>query len=105
MQVFASHHRSAGLYYRHVCKHCGAPHVTRLCTQKAGAKYGSNLVNRKYSDRFIYNSSFVNTELLQSNFVGSMLSVCEYVKPNVSSAVVLKRKNMYSDRFFITLVL
>ena len=33
---FVSDHRSAGQYYRHVCKNYEGLHVTRLCTQKYG---------------------------------------------------------------------
>ena len=50
------------------------------------------LVNRMYSDRCFHNSSFVDYKLLQPTYVSSMLSVCKYVKPNVSFADVLKRE-------------
>ena len=43
-----------------------------------------------YSDRYFYNNSFVNTEVLQTHYVRSMLSLCKYVGPNMSFAGVLK---------------
>ena len=51
---------------------------------------GSGSVDRRYSDGYFYNSTFVNTELLQPNYIRGMLSVCKYVKPEVSFAEVLK---------------
>ena len=35
---FPSHHKSAGVLYRHVCEHCDGPHVSRSCTQKLTPK-------------------------------------------------------------------
>ena len=50
------------------------------------------LLNRMYSDRYFYNSSFVDCKLLQPTYVSSMLSVCKDVKPNLAFADVLKRE-------------
>ena len=35
---FPTHHRSAGVLYRHACESCDGPHVTRSCTQKSVSK-------------------------------------------------------------------
>ena len=96
---FPSHHRSAGQYYKHVCENCEGLHVTRLCWVKKLSSHCSNAVvanvssvHRMYSDRNFYNSKFVDRKLLQPSYIRSMLSVCKYVKPNVSFADVLRRE-------------
>ena len=35
---FATHHRTAGQYFRHACESCDGSHATRLCTQKLNSK-------------------------------------------------------------------
>ena len=35
---FATHHRTAGQYFRHVCESCDGLHVTKLCAQKPNSK-------------------------------------------------------------------
>ena len=55
---------------------------------------GANVssVHRMYSDRNFYNSKFVDKKLLQPSYIRRMLSVCKYVKPNVSFVDVLRRE-------------
>ena len=35
---FPSHHRTAGVFYRHVCENCDGIHTTKNCNQKQGTK-------------------------------------------------------------------
>ena len=35
---FPSHHRTAGVFYRHVCESCDGTHITKNCNQKQGTK-------------------------------------------------------------------
>ena len=60
------------------------------CSNAVGANVSFH--REMYSDRIVYNSSFVESKLLQPSYIRSMLSLCKYVKPNVSFADVLRRE-------------
>ena len=44
-----------------------------------------------FADRYFYNSNFVNSQLLNSNYVQKLKSLCRFVKPSVSYAEVAKK--------------
>ena len=60
------------------------------CSNAVGLSVSFN--HKMYSDRIFYNSNFVDNKLLQPSYIRSMLSVCKYVKPDVSFADVLRRE-------------
>ena len=57
----------------------------------------SNHGNKVFSDRFVYKTGFLKTELFDTKYVARLLSVCKQVKPSLSFVAVLKRKNVVSN--------
>ena len=51
----------------------------------------SNHGNIVFSDRFVYKTGFIKTELFDPKYVARLLSVCKQVKPSLSFVAVLKR--------------
>ena len=71
-------------------------HVHKKVVQKLSS-YCSNAVaphqgsrSRTFAARFFYNSSFVHSQLLDSNYIQKLKAMCRYVKPNVLYSDVLK---------------
>ena len=73
-------------------------HVCVLKLKKVGIHCSNEVVsngeNKVFSDRFVYKTGFVNRDLFDTKYVVSLLSVCKQLKPSLSFAVVLKRKNV-----------
>ena len=47
--------------------------------------------SKTFAPRYFYNSSFVHSQLLDSNHIQKLKSMCRYVKPNVLYSDVLKK--------------
>ena len=46
---------------------------------------------KSFTDRYCYNSNFVNSHLLNRDYIEKLKSLCRFVKPNVSYSEVAKR--------------
>ena len=46
---------------------------------------------KSFADRYYYNSNFVNSQLLNRDYIQKLKSLCRFVKPNVSYSEVAKK--------------
>ena len=68
-----------------------------MCSEAKFKKLGSHCSNavgshdnRRFSERCIYKTGFVNKELFDKEYIARLLSVCKKVKPSLSFAAVVK---------------
>ena len=57
---------------------------------------GKNELKSTFSTRYVYNSNFVNTNLLDKQYVDRLKSVCTYTSDSVSYSAMVKRKVLYN---------
>ena len=57
---------------------------------------GKNELELTFSTRYVYNSNFVNKNLLDRQKIDSLKSVCTYISDNVSYSAVTKRKVLHN---------
>ena len=66
--------------------------VQKLSSHCSSAVAFGNVPKLKgFADRYFYNSKFVNSRLLNSNYIQKLKSLCRFVKPNVSYSEVVKK--------------
>ena len=57
---------------------------------------GKNELKSTFSTRYVYNSNFVNTNLLDKQYIDRLKSVCTYTSDSVSYSAMVKRKVLYN---------
>ena len=57
---------------------------------------GKNELKSTFSTRYVYNSDFVNTNLLDKQYIDRLKSVCTYTSDSVSYSAMVKRKVLYN---------
>ena len=98
---FATYHRTAGQFLdisvRHVMVYMSHVSALRKWLQKTRCPLqgcsGETCTRKMFSDRYVYNTGFVNSELFHSMYVDRLLSIPRHVHPLLTFAEVLKRNS------------